>query len=751
MSNAVTPLAAVIVQSNLISNLNLKNSKSSENIEINSKSNETNSGIEEGSSIHERSKANSVGLSSSPSATSSSPTSSTSSGKAELITNQMTHQLPQQQVHQVPLAGLQYFQYPSNNSTTPLNVSPMSSMTSSPSTTNTPNTANSNASIHFSTQPHFYHHPQQPVAYAPTQHIHAFNPNYKDTRWLTLEVCREFQRNKCNRTDTDCKFAHPPPHVEIVNGKVIACYDSLKGKCTRKEPPCKYLHPPQHLKDQLLQNGKNNLVLRQVALAMMQQHNQQPLNPAVNPSVLAANPQLAQYATYQSATGQLHGNPAAANLIPTLANSGLAYSTLQLNPNGQPTILPMIAGQHINLGQQGAFFDQSALMHQVGPGSNLSPGAAAATANGLLAPQQRTDRLMICKDFQSGNCLKSASECQHAHPAPNCPIDAENSLVIVCVDFIKGKCSRETCKYFHPPEHLVAQLKKQKITNNAQVAALNAAINANGLNLIQQPFIGLNQLAFRIGQSPYIRSNQKNVNFIPAKFNYKPSTPIPGISPNLVNFADNAISLPNANSNSTLHLSAALASNTENAATTNLAHQEHSDHQIPYALDNGQAYMLPQYQVYHQVYQRAPNTPMSSNKTSTSTEENAQSSDVNKTASASATAVNAAVNANQVDVVPGKKRTHDAVEHDFIPVQNGTTQVTQSGTQVKRTAIADIKTGLPVFQSFNSGQANFQHFALAQQPVSPALNYSQAINFPLQYAPYISLPYAGHQPGMPRM
>lgn len=225
MSNAVTPLAAVIVQSNLISNLNLKNSKSSENIEINS--NEKNC-LEKSLDIHERPKTNSVGLSSSPSAASSSPTSSTSSGKTDLNVNQMTHQLPQ--IHQVPIAGLQYFQYPSNNSTTPLNVSPMSSMTSSPSTTNTPNTANSNASIHFSTQPHFFHHPHQPIAYAPTQHVHAFNPNFKDTRWLTLEVCREFQRNKCNRTDTDCKFAHPPPHVEIVNGKVIACYDSLKVK-----------------------------------------------------------------------------------------------------------------------------------------------------------------------------------------------------------------------------------------------------------------------------------------------------------------------------------------------------------------------------------------------------------------------------------------------------------------------------------------------------------------------------------------
>jgi muscleblind protein len=60
------------------------------------------------------------------------------------------------------------------------------------------------------------------------QQLHLFNPNYKDTRWLTLEVCREYQRQKCNRTEHECKFAHPPAHVEIVNGKVIACYDSLK-------------------------------------------------------------------------------------------------------------------------------------------------------------------------------------------------------------------------------------------------------------------------------------------------------------------------------------------------------------------------------------------------------------------------------------------------------------------------------------------------------------------------------------------
>lgn len=55
--------------------------------------------------------------------------------------------------------------------------------------------------------------------------------NGKDSRWLQLEVCREFQRNRCTRQDTECKFAHPPANVEVQNGKVTACYDSIKVGC----------------------------------------------------------------------------------------------------------------------------------------------------------------------------------------------------------------------------------------------------------------------------------------------------------------------------------------------------------------------------------------------------------------------------------------------------------------------------------------------------------------------------------------
>uniref|UniRef100_A0A2M4ARX4 Protein muscleblind n=1 Tax=Anopheles triannulatus TaxID=58253 RepID=A0A2M4ARX4_9DIPT len=58
--------------------------------------------------------------------------------------------------------------------------------------------------------------------------------NGKDSRWLQLEVCREYQRNKCSRPDTECKFAHPPANVEVQNGRVTACYDSIKVSNGRK-------------------------------------------------------------------------------------------------------------------------------------------------------------------------------------------------------------------------------------------------------------------------------------------------------------------------------------------------------------------------------------------------------------------------------------------------------------------------------------------------------------------------------------
>ena len=49
------------------------------------------------------------------------------------------------------------------------------------------------------------------------------------------------------------------------------CLCGLQGKCQRREPPCKYLHPPQHLKEQLLQNGRNNLIMKHLQMQMLAQ------------------------------------------------------------------------------------------------------------------------------------------------------------------------------------------------------------------------------------------------------------------------------------------------------------------------------------------------------------------------------------------------------------------------------------------------------------------------------------------------
>jgi hypothetical protein len=155
--------------------------------------------------------------------------------------------------------------------------------------------------------------------------------NVKDSRWLTLEVCREYQRGKCTRTEQECKFAHPPTHVEVNSGKVIACFDSLKGKCNRTNPPCKYLHPPQHLRDILLQNGRNNLILRSIAMNLA-------ANQAMYPQTAAHLP-YANGAIIQNHLQQ----PASIASYPHIGQTGPGPSTLVFNQAGQAFSIPLHA------------------------------------------------------------------------------------------------------------------------------------------------------------------------------------------------------------------------------------------------------------------------------------------------------------------------------------------------------------------------------------------------------------------------
>ncbi|XP_066258533.1 muscleblind-like protein 1 isoform X2 [Euwallacea similis] len=233
--------------------------------------------------------------------------------------------------------------------------------------------------------------------------------NGKDSRWLQLEVCREFQRQKCSRPDTECKFAHPPANVEVQNGRVTACYDSIKGRCNREKPPCKYFHPPQHLKDQLLINGRNHLALKN---ALMQQMGLSPGQPLVPGQVqaVAANPYLT-------------GMPQVGSTYSPYFAPGPIMPTIMQDPTGVGSPLGVVP--------------QTVVAQQKMP---------------------RSDRLEVCREFQRGACKRAESECRFAHPADSVTSN-EDGTVTVCMDAVKGRCNRDPCRYFHPPLHLQAQIK----------------------------------------------------------------------------------------------------------------------------------------------------------------------------------------------------------------------------------------------------------------------------------------------------
>uniref|UniRef100_UPI00398EFFD3 muscleblind-like protein 3 isoform X2 n=1 Tax=Pristiophorus japonicus TaxID=55135 RepID=UPI00398EFFD3 len=272
----------------------------------------------------------------------------------------------------------------------------------------------------------------------------------RDTKWLTLEVCREYQRGTCSRSDAECKFAHPSRSCHVDNGRVIACFDSLKGRCTREN--CKYLHPPPHLKTQLEINGRNNLIQQKTAAAMLTQQMQfmlpgtqlQPMN--WNFPFFLIEEQDHKFSTMQTTFP----------VTPSLATN----HTMGLNP-------------YLSHMTHGMGLVPTELLPNA---PVLVSGNPTVTVQGNTASQKliRTDKLEVCREFQRGNCTRGENDCRYAHPLEMAMIDSNENTVTVCMDYIKGRCSREKCKYFHPPAHLQAKIKAAQHQVNQTAAAAMA-------------------------------------------------------------------------------------------------------------------------------------------------------------------------------------------------------------------------------------------------------------------------------------
>ncbi|KAK1790756.1 hypothetical protein P4O66_014041, partial [Electrophorus voltai] len=437
----------------------------------------------------------------------------------------------------------------------------------------------------------------------------------RDTKWLTLEVCREFQRGTCSRPDSECKFAHPAKSCQVENGRVIACFDSLKGQVLFNEessrgplaglaPPfvgsprwfgfdqtvavseqreavgtsfiilvrvslspggirllhlghahtetfegrggptfrkgvvtvgvvtggvicrgnvrqsrirvtptcfswsgsapgrvnlirlmrcfpliwdvsrelqqrdvcynqakgrcsrenCKYLHPPPHLKTQLEINGRNNLIQQknmamiaqqmQLANAMMPGAQLQPVPMfSVTPS-LASNATAAAAAAFNPYLG-----PVSPGLVPTeiLPSAPVLVTS---SPNVPVPAAAAAAAQKLMRTDR----------LEVSPDPPAPLGDAAVCLACFTCPHAHSPQ--VCREYQRGNCTRGENDCRFAHPADSTMIDTNDNTVTVCMDYIKGRCSRDKCKYFHPPAHLQAKIKAaQHQVNQAAAAA----------------------------------------------------------------------------------------------------------------------------------------------------------------------------------------------------------------------------------------------------------------------------------------
>ncbi|XP_053272865.1 muscleblind-like protein 2 isoform X6 [Pleuronectes platessa] len=279
----------------------------------------------------------------------------------------------------------------------------------------------------------------------------------RDTKWLTLEVCRQFQRGTCSRSDEECKFAHPPKSCQVENGRVIACFDSLKGRCTREN--CKYLHPPAHLKTQLEINGRNNLIQQKTAAAMLAQQ-MQFMIPGTTMHPVGVDQDALASLLRSSHVDHLYLQSMQAFPV----NQGLGSS-------GGLSYAPYLTPMSHSMGLVPT--DILPNSQVIVPGS--PPVSGGSSSNQKLL---RTDKLEVCREFQRGNCARGETDCRFAHPSDSPMIDTSDNTVTVCMDYIKSRCSREKCKYFHPPAHLQAKIKAAQHQANQTAVAAQAAATA---------------------------------------------------------------------------------------------------------------------------------------------------------------------------------------------------------------------------------------------------------------------------------
>lgn len=141
----------------------------------------------------------------------------------------------------------------------------------------------------------------------------------------------------------------------------------------------------------------------------------------------------------------------------------------------------------------------------------------------------------------------SGSLCKYAHPekikdeynTDRAMIDETDQTVIVCMDFVKGKCHRDMkCKYYHPEAHLINEIKHRQSllssqlhaqNNNAQFSFKSEPILAAGSSTLQTSFSV--PVVPNIKYEPSIQQNEQYRRQMQRTFDQRGASPSPVQTP----------------------------------------------------------------------------------------------------------------------------------------------------------------------------------------------------------------------------
>ncbi|XP_046853661.1 muscleblind-like protein 3 [Xenia sp. Carnegie-2017] len=215
--------------------------------------------------------------------------------------------------------------------------------------------------------------------------------------------------------------------------QVEICREFQRGKCSRGEMECRYAHPDENVQ---IENGGRVTACYDSMKGRCQRESCKYFHPPHHIKLqLEANGRLLKQHKQQLQA------MASQNMIQT------------------PTVLPLNTIQHSGVSAFPLTFVSSAVL-------TPSPHNTPVVATSIQREELKSSSLSICHDYLNETCSVHETQCFAAHPPMELLRDRNQKRITVCMDFVKGRCTRETCRYFHPPEHLKQKLKTVRISQS---------------------------------------------------------------------------------------------------------------------------------------------------------------------------------------------------------------------------------------------------------------------------------------------